>query len=42
MYSGPASGPHAGEVFRIKNGEFDENGTLPQWKYPDIDKNEVA
>jgi len=42
MYSGPASGPHAGEVFRIKNGEFDENGYLPQWKYPDIDQKEGA
>jgi len=38
MYSGPASGPHAGEVFRIKNGEFDENGILSQWEYPDLDK----
>jgi hypothetical protein len=37
MYSGPASGPHAGEVFRIKGGEFDENGILSQWRYPDID-----
>lgn len=40
MYSGPASGPHAGEVFRIKEGDFDQNGFLPQWKYPNIDKKE--
>lgn len=33
MYSGPASGPHAGEVFRIKEGLF-EGETLTQWKYP--------
>lgn len=37
MYSGPASGPHAGEVYRIKGGEFDENGFLAQWKYPTLD-----
>jgi len=33
MYSGPASGPHAGEVFRIKEGLF-EGETLTQWNYP--------
>ena len=37
LYSGPASGPHSGEVFRIKAGDFDENGVLSQWKYPQID-----
>ena len=31
--SGPASGPHAGQVFQIKNGEF-EGDKLSQWKYP--------
>jgi len=36
MYSGPASGPHAGQVFQIKNGEF-EGDTLSQWKYPSLD-----
>ena len=33
MYSGPASGPHAGEVFRIKQGLF-EGDSLDQWTYP--------
>lgn len=37
MYSGPASGPHAGEVFRIKEGQFDQDGILHQWKYPSLD-----
>jgi len=36
MYSGPASGPHAGQVFQIKNGEF-EGDRLDQWKYPALD-----
>lgn len=36
MYSGPASGPYHGQVFRIKNGEF-EGDTLAQWKYPALD-----
>ena len=33
MYSGPASGPHAGEVFRIKEGLF-EGDVLDEWTYP--------
>ena len=33
MYSGPASGPHAGEVFRIKQGLF-TGDSLDQWSYP--------
>jgi len=33
MYSGPASGPHAGEVFRIKEGLF-EGDILDEWTYP--------
>jgi len=36
MYSGPASGPHAGQVFQIKNGEF-EGDRLEQWRYPSLD-----
>jgi hypothetical protein len=33
MYSGPASGPHSGEVFRIKEGLFDGD-TLDEWTFP--------
>ncbi len=33
LYSGPASGPHAGEVFRIKEGLF-EGDSLDPWTYP--------
>jgi hypothetical protein len=36
MYSGPASAPHHGQVFQIKNGEF-EGDTLAQWKFPSLD-----
>ena len=36
LFSGPASGPHSADVFRIKNGEF-EGDSLAQWKYPSID-----
>ncbi len=36
MYSGPASAPHHGQVFQIKNGEF-EGDTLAQWKFPALD-----
>jgi hypothetical protein len=36
LYSGPASGPHSGEVFRIKEGDFEGN-RLRHWKYPKID-----
>jgi biotin synthase-related radical SAM superfamily protein len=36
MHSGPASGPYHGQVFRIKNGEF-EGDTLDQWLYPALD-----
>jgi hypothetical protein len=36
LFSGPASGPHSADVFRIKAGEF-EGDTLTQWKYPSID-----
>ena len=36
MYSGPASGPYHGQVFQIKNGEF-EGDRLAQWKYPSLD-----
>lgn len=36
MYSGPASGPHSGQVFQIKNGEF-EGDKLAQYKYPSLD-----
>jgi hypothetical protein len=37
MYSGPASGPHSGQVFQIKAGEFDGD-ILPQYRYPELDK----
>jgi hypothetical protein len=37
MYSGPASGPHAGQVFQIKKGEFSNDVLLP-YQYPSIDK----
>lgn len=33
LYSGPASGPHAAEVFRIITGDF-EGDTLNTWKFP--------
>ncbi len=36
MYSGPASGPHSGQVFQIKKGEF-EGSRLAQYKYPSLD-----
>lgn len=36
MYSGPASGPHAGQVFQIKAGEF-VGDKLPPYKYPVLD-----
>lgn len=36
MYSGPASGPYHGQVFQIKNGEF-EGDRLAQWEYPSLD-----
>lgn len=36
MYSGPASAPHHGQVYQIKNGEF-EGDTLAQWKFPSLD-----
>lgn len=36
LFSGPASGPHSADVFRIKAGEF-EGDTLTQWQYPSID-----
>lgn len=36
LYSGPASGPHSGEVFRIKEGDFDGN-KLANWKFPSVD-----
>ena len=37
MFSGPASGPHSADVFRIKSGEF-EGDYLTQWIFPAIDK----
>jgi hypothetical protein len=36
MYSGPASAPHHGQVFQIKNGEF-EGEKLAQWRFPPLD-----
>jgi hypothetical protein len=36
MFSGPASGPHSADVFRIKAGQF-EGDYLTQWKFPSID-----
>jgi hypothetical protein len=36
LFSGPASGPHSGDVFRINAGEF-EGDRLPVWKYPVLD-----
>jgi hypothetical protein len=36
LYSGPASGPHSGQVFQIKNGEF-EGKRLAQYKFPSLD-----
>ena len=36
MYSGPASGPHSGQVFQIKKGEF-VGSRLAQYKYPFLD-----
>jgi len=36
LFSGPASGPHSADVFRIKAGEF-EGDRLEQWKFPSID-----
>lgn len=36
LYSGPASAPHHGQVFQIKNGEF-EGDKLAQWKFPSLD-----
>lgn len=37
LYSGPASGPHSGEVYRIKDGDIDEHGNLREWKFPSLD-----
>ena len=37
LHSGPASGPHSAQLFRIKNGEFGEDGKLTQWKFPALD-----
>jgi len=36
LFSGPASGPHSADVFRIKSGEF-EGDKLTQWKFPVLD-----
>jgi hypothetical protein len=36
LFSGPASGPHSADVFRIKSGEF-EGDRLTQWKFPSLD-----
>lgn len=41
MYSGPASGPHSGQVFQIKNGEFDGD-TLAQYRYPELDRTIIS
>ena len=37
LFSGPASGPHSADVFRIKAGEF-EGDRLTQWKFPELDR----
>jgi hypothetical protein len=36
LFSGPASGPHSADVFRIKSGEF-EGDRLAQWKFSVLD-----
>ena len=36
LFSGPASGPHSADVFRIKAGEF-AGDRLTQWKFPTLD-----
>ena len=36
LFSGPASGSHSADVFRIKAGEF-EGDRLSQWQFPVID-----
>jgi hypothetical protein len=36
LFSGPASGPHSADVFRIKAGEF-AGDRITQWKFPTLD-----